>query len=40
MLVRVPPPTKAELDELPQKITARIGRHLQRLGWLTAELAT
>jgi hypothetical protein len=27
---RVPPPAKAELDALLERITARIGRHLER----------
>ena len=31
---RVPPPTKLELDQLLQTITTRVGRHLQRCGWL------
>ncbi len=34
---RVPPPTKAELDELLKTITARVGRQLQRRGWLTRD---
>ena len=34
---RVPLPTKPELDELLRKITARVGRHLQRRGWLTRD---
>ena len=29
---RVPPPTKAELDEILRTITSRVGRHLQRRG--------
>ena len=32
---RVPRPTKAELDEILRTITTRVGRHLQRRGWLT-----
>ncbi|MEO8445776.1 MAG: transposase, partial [Gammaproteobacteria bacterium] len=31
---RVPPPTNAELDALLASITRRVGRHLQRRGWL------
>lgn len=31
---RVAPPTKRELDELLRTITGRVGRHLQRRGWL------
>ncbi len=34
---RVPPPRKAELDELLATITRRVGRHLQRRGWLTRD---
>ncbi|MGH8135082.1 MAG: hypothetical protein ACRER4_01945 [Steroidobacteraceae bacterium] len=34
---RVPPPTKSELDDLLKKITTRVGRHLQRRGWLTRD---
>ena len=34
---RVPPPTRAEPDELLKTITARVGRHLQRRGWLTRD---
>jgi len=34
---RVPPPTKAELDALLASITSRVGRHLQRRGWLTQD---
>jgi len=34
---RVPPPTKLELDQLLQTITTRVGRHLQRRGWLTRD---
>ena len=31
------PPTKAELDELLETITRRVGRHLHRRGWLTRD---
>jgi len=34
---RVAPPTKLELDQLLQTITSRVGRHLQRRGWLTRD---
>jgi len=34
---RVPPPTKTELDEILRSITRRVGRHLQRRGWLTRD---
>jgi hypothetical protein len=34
---RVPPPTKAELDQLLKTLTSRIGRHLERRGWLTRD---
>lgn len=34
---RVPPPTKAELDQLLKTITDRVGRHLERRGWLTRD---
>jgi hypothetical protein len=34
---RVPPPTRAELDEILATITRRVGRHLQRRGWLTRD---
>jgi hypothetical protein len=34
---RVPPPTRAELDEILRTITSRVGRHLQRWGWLTRD---
>jgi len=34
---RVPPPTKAELDQLLKTITRRVGRHLERRGWLTRD---
>ena len=34
---RVPPPTRAELDALLATITRRVGRHLQRRGWLTRD---
>ena len=36
---RVPPPTTVELDRLLATITARVGRHLQRRGWLTRDTA-
>ena len=35
---RVPPPTKAELEQLLNTITTRVGRHLQRQGWLTRDV--
>ena len=34
---RVPPPTRAELDEIRRTITSRASRHLQRRGWLTRD---
>ncbi|MBL8200442.1 MAG: transposase [Chromatiales bacterium] len=34
---RVPPPPKTELDELLKRITTRVGRYLQRQGWLTRD---
>lgn len=35
--MRRPPPTKSELDELLATITTRVGRHLQRWGWLSRD---
>ena len=37
---RVAPPTKAELEDLLKTITARVGRQLQRRGWLTRDAET
>ena len=36
---RVASPPKAELDELLATISSRVGRHLQRRGWLTRDAA-
>ena len=35
--LRVPPPAKAELDEILKTTTSRVGRHLHRRGWLTRD---
>ena len=34
---RVPPPTRAELDAILERITTRIGRHLERCGLLVRD---